>query len=116
MNAATYENWFKTQLLPNLEPDSVIILDNASYHSAKKELLPRRGWRKKAIQDWLDTKNIEWTNDMVINDLLKLVEPLRPQYESRKIDEMAQAAGHRVLRTPPYHCELNPIEMVGVIM
>ena len=25
---------------------------------------------------------------------------------------MAQAAGHKVLRLPPYHCELNPIELV----
>ena len=26
-------------------------------------------------------------------------------------DEMAKAAGHQVVRLPPYHCELNPIEM-----
>ena len=24
---------------------------------------------------------------------------------------MAKAAGHEVVRLPPYHCELNPIEM-----
>ena len=27
------------------------------------------------------------------------------------IDEIAKAAGHKVVRLPPYHCELNPIEM-----
>ena len=27
------------------------------------------------------------------------------------IDEIAKAAGHEVLHLPPYHCELNPIEM-----
>ena len=27
------------------------------------------------------------------------------------IDEIAKAAGHEVVRLPPYHCELNPIEM-----
>jgi hypothetical protein len=27
------------------------------------------------------------------------------------VDEMAKAAGHEVVRLPPYHCELNPIEM-----
>ena len=26
-------------------------------------------------------------------------------------DEMAKTAGHEVVRLPPYHCELKPIEM-----
>ena len=32
----------------------------------------------------------------------------KPKYV---IDEMAKAAGHEVVRIPPYHCELNPIEL-----
>lgn len=116
MNSQTYESWFQNQLLPNLQPNTIVVLDNASYHSAKKELLPRRGWRKKDIQDWLDTKNIQWGNDMIISELLQLVDPLRDQYEAKKIDEMAKTAGHEVLRTPPYHCELNPIELVCIEM
>ncbi|XP_072022525.1 uncharacterized protein [Amphiura filiformis] len=112
MNAKTYEKWFSTQLLPHIPDNSIIILDNASYHSAKKELIPRRGWRKKDIQLWLDKKGILWRKDMNIAELLELIKPLRAQYDQRKIDEMAKAAGHKVLRTPPYHCELNPIELV----
>ena len=27
------------------------------------------------------------------------------------VDEMATAVGHEVVRLPPYHCELNPIEL-----
>ena len=27
------------------------------------------------------------------------------------VDKMAKAAAHEVVRLPPYHCELNPIEM-----
>ena len=33
MNAEAYESWFQKRLCPNLEPDSVIVIDNASYHS-----------------------------------------------------------------------------------
>jgi len=29
----------------------------------------------------------------------------------RKIDKIAEAAGHSILRTPQYHPELQPIEM-----
>lgn len=28
------------------------------------------------------------------------------------VDELAKAVGVEVLRLPPYHCELNPIELV----
>ena len=91
----------------------IISLDNASYHLAKKELLPRRGWGKKDIQDWLHSKHIPYNDDMIINELPKLVEPLMPQLEAKKINEMAEQAGHKVLCTPAYHCELNPIEFVG---
>lgn len=28
------------------------------------------------------------------------------------VDEMAKAQGKTVLRLPPYHCELNPIELI----
>ena len=113
MNARTYEEWFSKQLLPNIPENSVIVLDNAPYHSAKQELLPRQGWRKKDIQQWLESKDIAYSNDMIIAELLKLVDPHRPVYDRKKIDEIAKAAGHEVLRTPPYHCELNPIELVS---
>ncbi len=29
-----------------------------------------------------------------------------------RVDEMAKAAGHEVVRLPPYHCTFNPIELV----
>ncbi|GJQ65949.1 hypothetical protein Trydic_g4047 [Trypoxylus dichotomus] len=29
------------------------------------------------------------------------------------IDEMVAEIGRKILRPPPYHCNLNPIEMVG---
>ena len=81
-------------------------LDNAPYHSTYIELLPRKGWRKAAIEDWLTRKRIPWSDhDMIIAELLRLVDPLRPLYSERKMDQMAKQAGH--------DCELNAIEMVS---
>ena len=114
MNAASYEKWFREQLLPNIPPNSVIVLDNASYHSAQVELLPRKHWRKDLIREWLTSKDIQWNTDMIKDELLKLVEPLRPKYSDKNVDKMAREAGHEVLRLPPYHCELNPIELVSI--
>ena len=113
MNSELYEQWFKTKLIPNIPPHSIIVLDNAPYHSAKVELLPRKGWRKQDIQDWLTRKGIPWDEDMIINELLKLVEPHRKEYDVRRIDKIASEAGHTILWLPPYHCELNIIELVS---
>ena len=35
MNSERFEEWFCDQLLPNLQPSSLIVIDNASYHSRK---------------------------------------------------------------------------------
>ena len=32
-----------------------------------------------------------------------------PKYE---VDDLIRSYGHVVLRLPPYHCELNPIERI----
>ena len=36
----------------------------------------------------------------------------REKYSSKVVDEIAMRTGHTVyIRLPPYHCELNPIEL-----
>ena len=46
MNHTIFEKWFEDQLLPNIPPNSLIVMDNASYHSRRKEALPTSNWRK----------------------------------------------------------------------
>jgi hypothetical protein len=41
-----FEKWFQYQLLPNIRPQSIIVMDNAAHHSHKSELLPTTAWRK----------------------------------------------------------------------
>ena len=36
MNSSLFEQWFEGQLLPVLEKDTVIVMDNASFHSEKR--------------------------------------------------------------------------------
>ena len=33
-----------------------------------------------------------------------------------KVDEFLKKKGHEVLRLPPYHCDLNPIEFIWGIL
>lgn len=102
--------------MPLLEPNAVIVLDNASYHSVRSERIPNTSTRKQEILDWLRSKNIPAEATMVRAELLELVKMNKPQHIRYVIDELAEASGRVVLRTPPYHCELNPIELVWAQM
>ncbi|XP_072380710.1 uncharacterized protein [Diabrotica undecimpunctata] len=52
MDRKGFESWFE-KTLPKLEANSVIVMDNASYHSRKSEKIPTTSSRKADIQEWL---------------------------------------------------------------
>ena len=112
MNSKNFENWFKTQLIPNLEEPTVIIMDNASYHSRLEEEIPRKSWTKKRLLEWLTEKGKE-VNPKLLK--YKIWEEICKQKSPEKVyhlDKYVESFGHQVLRLPPYHCHFNPIEML----
>ncbi|XP_026821732.1 uncharacterized protein LOC113560174 [Rhopalosiphum maidis] len=111
MTGKTFQEWFE-EILPLLEDNAVIVLDNAPYHSVKKEKTPTTSWRKAQIVEWLESKGEEIDPNQLTKNDLEIVDRLKPRYNAYIIDEMAKDAGKMVLRLPPYHCELNPIELV----
>jgi len=52
MNTEVFKNWF-IELLNNLEEPSVLVMDNASYHSTLVENHPKSNWKKLNVQKWL---------------------------------------------------------------
>ncbi|KAG8174579.1 hypothetical protein JTE90_005236 [Oedothorax gibbosus] len=107
MNGPHFEEWFEKKLLPNLDANSVIVMDNAPYHSVLKEEIPNTSTKKANIQSWLTSKQISWTPAMIKAELLELVALVRDKYTKYRIDELASSFGHTVLRLPPYHCALE---------
>lgn len=98
-------------ILPLLRPNSVIVMDNASYHSVIVDKAPSSRTLKADIIKWLEDKGEVINHSMVIPQLLLRVKRLKPRYKKYVIDEIVKANNHTVLRLPPYHCELNPIEL-----
>ena len=47
-----------TEICQNIPKHSVIVIDNAPYHSKNKENYPTSKWRKQQFVDWLTEKNI----------------------------------------------------------
>ena len=114
MNTTHYLEWFEDKLLRNLgNTPSVVVLDNAPYHNARtaESRNPTTSWRKEDIQAWLTKNEITFEASMLKAELLEIAgrHRLDPVYET---DVLAKAQGHRVLRLPVRHCELNPIELI----
>jgi len=109
MNGENFLKWFNN-ILPLLNNNAVIIMDNAPYHSVKAEQIPVSSWKKANIMKWLQEKNVHVDNSYVKAELLDLVQKHKSAFDKYVVDEIAKASNKIVLRLPPYHCELNPIE------
>ena len=62
MNAENYEKYFE-KICTLLKPSSVIIIDNASYHSRNSGHFPNSKWRKIQYQKWLEENKINFPSD-----------------------------------------------------
>lgn len=111
MDGDTFLKWFKN-ILPLLDDNAVIVMDNASCHSMKLEQVPNATWKKPEIIKWLENKGKEISEDMVKAELLQIVALQKNRFDKYIVDEIANQDNKTILRLPPYHCELNPIKMV----
>ncbi|KAJ0183650.1 hypothetical protein K1T71_000073 [Dendrolimus kikuchii] len=96
MNGDSYTAWF-FDLLNVLEKPSVIVIDNASYHSMQLERIPTSSTKKSDIQEWLTKKKIPFSNTDIREELLR---------------KLAYERDQEVIRLPPYHCQYNSIELI----
>jgi len=111
MNAILFQKWFTEQLLPNIPSNSVIIMDNAAYHNTlTASSPPTKRCSKERIKSWLAKEGIPCSESSLKAELIEVLLQRAPTpiYE---IDDIAQKSGHEVIRTPPYHPELQPIEV-----
>jgi len=72
-------------------------------------------WKKHKIIQWLEYKNIVVGRKMVKLELMQEVKEILTT-EKYVIDEKAMESNKIVLRLPPYHCELNPIELAWSVV
>ena len=112
MNYINYEKWLKTQLIPNLPPSSVLVIDNAPFHNVQLNPAPTSSSKKQEMIDWLTRHGIPFTNSMYKPELYTIIKIWKPKYKMYKVDALLAEKGHSVLRLPPYHPDLNPIELI----
>lgn len=111
MDANKFTEWFTT-LLTNLPEQCTIIMDNAPYHSVQIDKAPTQANKKADLVTWLQRHGVDADNSLLKAELLQLVKENKPAKLKYKIDELALQHGHKVIRTPPYHCQYNAIELI----
>nr|CAH7738719.1 unnamed protein product [Callosobruchus chinensis] len=67
---------------------------------------------KNDMKEWLRQRNIPFSEEMLKAELYSLIKTYKSRYKTYEIDKIMTEAGHFVLRLPPYHPHLNPIELV----
>ena len=117
MNSENFTKWFTEQLLPHIPPRSLIVMDNAPYHNELAEdAFPTPKTRKAQLRQWLLTHHPpQYGEDMLKPELYQRCKQLCPP-PPRRLDRLAEAAGHTIIRTSPYHPELQPIETVWALI
>lgn len=116
MNFEIFKKWFIEKLIPNIPENSNIIMDNAPYHNTLSEnSAPIATSSKLKISDWLERNKFICAKDCLKTELVEILNKVAPE-PTYAIDEAAEKYGHDIIRTPPYHPELQPIEICwGVV-
>ena len=117
MNSDLFLRWLTTQLLPSLPEPSVIVLDNAPYHSQLTEecRCPTTATKKADLITWLEHRRLPIPSVAIRPELLRLCQQNRPDPQYI-VDNTIRQWGHEVVRLPPAHPELNAIEQVWGVM
>lgn len=112
MNFQNYSKWIQEKLMPNLPEKSVLVVDNASYHNVQVDRAPSSSAKKEDMQKWLTNHNIPFRADMLKIELLEIVRQNKDRYIRYAVDDILAEQEHTILRLPPYHPELNSIELI----
>jgi len=124
MNSEAWLQYLRENILENehVPHDAILVIDNAPYHCAKivTELVPLKAMKAEKVE-WCKAHGIATEGRTVpeLNRSMKVYRTDHPELQDRYamdklLTDYFEAHGKRVgvLRLPPYHATLNPIEGV----
>ena len=105
--------WYK-EAIKHLPLNSVIVIDNASIHNKRAPGTPKASTYKADMQQWLIEQNIDFPQNALKAELWDIIKEHLKTCPEYAIDEMIKNERPDITleRLPPYHCELNAIELV----
>jgi transposase len=116
MNSENFMKWLTEKFVKNVSAKSVLVVDNASYHNVPVQASPTSAWKKADMQKWLMERGIFFEQKCTKAELYGIIKVHKPVHKIYKIDQILAESNIPVLRLPPYHPELNPIEKIWALM
>ncbi|XP_072384396.1 uncharacterized protein [Diabrotica undecimpunctata] len=110
--AKNYEKWIKEQLISNLPVGSVVVTDNALYHSVQINKAFTSNSKNMHIISWLREKNLPFVTSMLKPQLYEIIKQHKQDYIQYKFDKVLKECENVSLKLPPYRPDLNPIKIV----
>lgn len=121
MNAHNFELWMERQIIPNMETNSVLVMDNCAFHKVIPDKKPNSSARnKKVFVDYIIAHHSEHDEShrqflqhkRTRKQLQEIVNEINID-QSTGIERIIRASGKdiKVLFMPPYHSVFNPIEL-----
>lgn len=80
MNHDNFMKWAQTQLIPNLPPKSVLVIDNAPYHNVLMERNITTATKKAEMQKWLHDHDIQFEESITKPELYDLIQQHKPRF------------------------------------
>ena len=93
----------------------IIHMDGAKYHKSRVNPSPASNARKSVLQEWLRNQNITFDEHATKSELADIIKRNKGCVQFKCV-EIAKTYGHEVLYTPPYHCELQPMEGIWAVV
>ena len=100
MDGESYKCYFEKSICQNIPKHSVIVIDNAPYHSNNTENYPTSKWRKQQFVDWLTEKNITFPDKALRAELSTLVKSEREKFPDKVMETVAKEYGHEIASSP----------------
>eukprot|EP00977_Amphora_coffeiformis_P010742 scaffold2518_cov178-Amphora_coffeaeformis.AAC.1 len=92
---------------------SIIILDNAKYHAVYGKHVPKVYKAKRdELTSYLKAAGVDFQPNETMSMLKSNAKAYIETFEMIEIERLALEWGHEILWTPPYHSDLQPIELV----
>lgn len=110
-----FMNWMQTKLFPALEKRNVrhamIEMDNAAYHASLPRDRPKESMKKDLLKQRCEEYKLEVPANAPKSVMWAMLKPIVDKMKPVSVD-LALSKGHRILFTPPYHSDLQPIELL----
>lgn len=79
MNARNFQKWIVEKWLPNIPENSVIVMDNAPYHSIQINKPPPKHATKRELHAWLGENNVLYSDTLTNFELAQVTAHHKPR-------------------------------------